>query len=385
MITQKTKIFFILICAGIIIIPTLLVSIYFTISQNQSGTKAIDNSISSLSTNSVASSIFSDKIQSQNNTSEVSKSVVQSSLSSSLSISIDPAKQEYLDYATILTKLVNEKDPQAALNKIAQDFNSNPLVQDKCHSLTHVIGNVALEKYNYDIKKTLTFNKEVCGGGYTHGIIEHFLTTSKNPENEILTLCGSNDEGCFHGMGHGIMILKKYNTDESVKLCQKLKNNVQQVRCGEGVFMEIFDAENASDDAKLPLDEPNPTARCSKYNSLYQDTCYYYGGRFIFRQKKDPKIALSECLKFRSANRNSCVKGMSAGIVRANLFNAYKMEDFCPSAKDLKNTCYQGAVNYQLFIINDLNETKNNFCGKFKNNIEKSLCLNAIDNSPFKQ
>jgi hypothetical protein len=295
-------------------------------------------------------------------------------------------KTEFQKYVIELKNIVTNQDPQVALNKIAVDVQTNKLVQNRCHSLTHIVGNQALEKFQNNITQALAFSKEVCGSGYMHGLVEKFISVSQDPDNEIVALCDSSpiQSICYHGLGHGIMIYKKYNANESVNICSNINSNSFQVSCGEGVFMEFFDSESAAEAAEKNTIVYNPNEVCDGYNSLYQDTCYYYAGRYIYNTIKIESKSLETCLQFKTKNIDSCVRGMSAGIVRNHLLEANKMEEYCQFAEDYKPTCYTGAVNYHLFIIGDINKTENEMCNKLADPANKQICLEKIRISPFR-
>jgi hypothetical protein len=294
-------------------------------------------------------------------------------------------RQIFKEYSQSLKQLVKIGSPQKALDQISIDFAGSQMIQNNCHALTHIIGNSALEKYENNVKTALSFGKETCGGGYVHGIIEHFLSQSSNPESEILTICEPKNEGCFHGIGHGIMILKKNDPFTSVQLCQKFSTDIQQIRCGEGIFMELFDSENSSDDEKPSLDVSDPTKICNPYTSYYRNACYYYASRYLFRTSKDPLRTLDKCLDYSEYDRSGCIKGASSAIVRSNLTNPSVMEEYCDVVTAYLNTCYQGAIDYHLFILGDKTKTKSDFCGKFEDPANQIICMDTIKASAFNQ
>jgi hypothetical protein len=293
-------------------------------------------------------------------------------------------RQIFKEYSQTLKQFVITDSPQKALNQISTDFITSQMVQNNCHALSHIVGNSALEKYQYNVKTALSFGKETCGGGYVHGIIEHFLAQSPDPENEILTICETKNEGCFHGLGHGIMILKKNDPNSSVQLCQKFTSDIQQIRCGEGIFMELFDSENASDDEKPYLDVSDPTKICNSYPAFYRNGCYYYASRYLFRTSKDPLSTLDKCLDYSEYDRSGCIKGASSAIVRSNLTNPSVMEEYCDVVASYLNICYQGAIDYHLFILGDKTKTKRDFCEKFEDPTNQLVCMDAIKSSTFK-
>lgn len=292
---------------------------------------------------------------------------------------------EYKQYAAKLKKIVVEQDPKIALLSLVKDTSSTKVVQEQCHSLTHVIGNEALAKYNNNIQKSMEYYVDTCGGGYLHGIIEKYLKISPNPEADIFSLCPRFSDGiCVHGIGHGLMLMNNYDIPKSVVGCQKLPSGAQ-VACAEGVFMENYDAENADDADKSFLNPGDPAVLCTQYSGGYKSACYYYLGRYLLKITKDPYQALQKCTQSGdNTDITTCIRGMGAGIVRADLYHPEKMEDYCNSVPFAKSSCIQGAVNYHLLMISSETETRTSMCANFVNQANKNLCNSLIDSSPFK-
>jgi hypothetical protein len=297
----------------------------------------------------------------------------------------DPFK-EFKEYKSNLVKIVNEKNPTVALEKLNLDIQSVKVVQENCHSFTHAVGNAALVKFNNNTKQAIEFNVDVCGGGYIHGIIEKYLQITPNASNEILTLCsGTQDFGCFHALGHGLMLMNKYNVITSVDGCQKLKLPQQKVFCGEGIFMENFDSENAEDSEKPFLNINNPNEICPNYINPYRSACFYYAGRYIFKTNKNPIDSLQLCKQAPTDQDSAdCVRGMSAGILRSDLLKPAKMEKYCDSISNFYSSCLEGGVNYHLFMLKDESKTRVEMCDKFENSTNKNKCLALIKKSPFR-
>jgi hypothetical protein len=314
----------------------------------------------------------------------VSSKLVEVKASSKISDN-DPYK-EFKEYKSILVKIVNEKDPRVALEKLNADIQSVKVVQENCHSFTHAVGNAALAKFENDTKQAIKYNVDVCGGGYIHGIIEKYLQLTPNASNEILNLCSDvSDFGCFHALGHGLMLMNKYDIVASVDGCQKLKSPDQKVFCGEGIFMENFDSENAEDSEKPFLNSTQPNEICSNYINPYRNACFYYSGRYIFKANKNPIDSLQICTQAPTDQDSAdCVRGMSAGILRSDLLNPSKMEKYCDSIPSFITSCLEGGVNYYLFMLKDESKARVEMCDKFEDSSNKSKCLQLIKKSPFR-
>jgi hypothetical protein len=301
---------------------------------------------------------------------------------------LTPTEQDTADYkvyAAGLKNIVTEQDPKVALYQIVKDQSQVKVVETHCHSLTHVIGNEALIKYDNNIQKAMEYYVDTCGGGYIHGLVEKYLKVSQNPEVEIYNLCpGFNDGICVHGLGHGLMLMNKLDIPKSVDGCKKLPGGAQ-VACAEGVFMENFDSENADDTDKPYLYPEHPTTLCEDYTGGYKNACYYYSGRYIFKVVGEPYKALAQCTVIEETNNKiTCVRGMSAGILRSDLYHPGKMEDYCNSVPIAKSNCLEGAVNYHLLMLNDENLTRTTMCDTFVDLANRNLCNTLVTNSPFR-
>jgi|694.fasta_scaffold138359_4 hypothetical protein len=180
------------------------------------------------------------------------------------------------------------------------------------------------------------------------------------------------------------MLITDNNVDKSVVLCQTLQDNQAELLCGEGLFMENFDSENAPDSKKPFLKPQDPFYPCSNYSFPYSDACFYYSGRYLFKLNPDPISALQKCYEAKNFAA-TCVRGMSAGILRSDLLNPQKMETYCLSINNHSNSCLQGAVNYHTLMFGDANKTINEMCNQFSNQNLKTNCINFANISPFRR
>lgn len=304
--------------------------------------------------------------------------------SSSSSVESTRPLTEYEQYAKELEAIVQQKDPSASLTKMAVDVYNVNIVQANCHSLTHAVGHYALKKYNQDTGKAISYNVDICGGGYVHGIIEEFLHTSSDPKSNIVSLCPGGDGTCLHALGHGAMMINKYVISESVKDCQLLNNSNYELLCAEGLFMENFDSENTDEDEKPDLKPGDPFYPCNEYSLPYIDACFYYSGRYLLKNIKDPFVSLQSCNRA-GQYINSCIRGMSAGIVRNDLLHPEKMEAYCSSVPYYLDSCLQGSVNYHVLMFTDSQKTISDMCSKFNNDQISNKCINFANNSPFRK
>jgi hypothetical protein len=145
--------------------------------------------------------------------------------------------------------------------------------------------------------------------------------------------------------------------------------------------MENFDSTNVSDSEKPFLKATDPFYPCSSYRAPYQDDCYYYSGRFIYRLKKEPYSALQVCLGLNQKLASTCVRGMAAGIIRDNLKNPENMEKICQSVPLQIRSCLKGAANYHIFMFDSKDKTQTQMCDKFLDLKVKKTCTEMVQES----
>jgi hypothetical protein len=61
------------------------------------------------------------------------------------------------------------------------------------------------------------------------------------------------------------------------------------------------------------------------------------------------------------------------------------MEEYCDVVVSHLYTCYQGAVNYHLFILGDEKLTKSRLCDKFEDPTNQLICIDNIRKSEFRK
>ena len=295
---------------------------------------------------------------------------------------LDQTLNGYQNYKLKLREIVIQENPKAALNQLQNDLKTEITVQQNCHSYTHLIGNFALEKYSFDLEKSISYNLDTCGGGYLHGIIEDYLEKYPEKRSDLYSICKNPlDGGCFHALGHGFMLKNEFDTDISVLDCDILNTAKQRQRCREGVFMENFDSANVSDSEKPFLKSTDPFYPCNKYKTPYLDDCYYYSGRYVYRLEKDPYLSLQKCLTLKNEFSALCVRGMAAGILRDNLTTPEKLEKICLSIASQLRSCLTGAVNYHIFMFDSKDKTQNEMCKKFTEFKLKKTCTELVQES----
>lgn len=76
-------------------------------------------------------------------------------------------------------------------------------VSKKCHDLAHQIGHEAFDLFGFAVSISHA-GEDICAGGYTHGILEHYFlsdtTLAEHPEDACMSIAEKSKGSCFHGV-----------------------------------------------------------------------------------------------------------------------------------------------------------------------------------------
>ena len=202
-----------------------------------------------------------------------------------------------------LVALERKQGAAAALAELGTRIADDPRVAGICHAIAHDLGHEAIAEAGGNASKALRSRDDVCGGGFTHGVIEVALGSSKHPARDLLTICAPKQDGsCFHGVGHGLMFATGMDVKRSLALCDHAPTALLASRCGEGVFMQLFSADvagghtaHAGSEAVTPQ---SARATCA-------------GTRTIKYHPEDPTIGARVCAQAGDLG-DSCLAGMGS-------------------------------------------------------------------------
>ena len=140
--------------------------------------------------------------------------------------------------------------PQTALNELDADSHKTKFLSTFCHQIAHGIGHAAYTLYQGNAAKALGNGGMTCGSGYYHGVVERAF--SGLPRGKVAAaakrLCSTLPPStttfilyqCVHGLGHGLMIYSADDLPFSLKVCDSLQNQFDQISCTGGAFMQNF-------------------------------------------------------------------------------------------------------------------------------------------------
>lgn len=251
--------------------------------------------------------------------------------------------------------LVVQRDhgSSAALDELEVRSRADAELGGVCHAIAHDLGHQALERAGGKPGKALTVRNDVCGGGFTHGVIEDALATSKDPARDLLRICAPKQDGsCFHGVGHGVMFATGLDVGKSLGLCDLAPSERLSVRCGEGVFMQLFSADVAGGHAagKGANAETLDTARgtCTGIRMPYAGACWFYTPTLWLAERPDDfSGAMEWCAQAPSSfGRELCAKGVGSRTIKYHPDDPTLGARVCAEAGDLTDSCLTGMGSY---------------------------------------
>ena len=192
----------------------------------------------------------------------------------------------------LMLETLEEERVAAALNKILELTETEPLFLNDCHGYAHLIGEEAFKLYTDKDSFELSTATALCGYGFYHGFMEVLLLTTGDIAEarafcEVVDqkLAGKASEAataCFHGTGHGAID----GTDPTAwgdpdammapgfKVCDLLSETVLETYlCETGVYNAI---EILSRDPKYEIGfiADDPYAFCNTQTVERREGCY---------------------------------------------------------------------------------------------------------------
>ncbi len=271
---------------------------------------------------------------------------------------------------------VEEEDSRVALAQLREILKDDPELESLCHGLVHEIGHAAYDKEGFE--GALSFEDDLCGSGYIHGIVETHLDRVRDIEKVLPIICRPEAANCFHGIGHGLMYKLDNNLPKSVSLCGTFDENFQRIQCAEGVFMETYDSETRFH-ASQYLKEDDPFFACRGFDPVNEGVCAFYATRYYLRiNPREYEEAIDWCMTDVPAGpRDACVKGVGDSAMKQNINEPLAVEKICMNVpEDKRRYCIEGLVSY--LIIHEASSKKGaELCPQLKEEHQAS-CLKVV-------
>lgn len=250
-----------------------------------------------------------------------------------------------------LLALQQKRGTAAALRVLDRRIHAIPALAGLCHPIAHELGHAALALVHGNIPRALGDRNDVCGGGFTHGVIEAALGESRHLARDLLRVCApGNDGSCFHGIGHGVMFATGMDVGRSLTLCDRAPSTTLSVRCGEGVFMQLFSADasahHTAADPHADLSAASAQQQCSSTRAPYSGTCWFYAPTvWLADHPDDFSGALSWCAR-QGDGAATCTKGVGSRAIKYHPDDVDIAASACSRAGKLQDSCLSGMGSY---------------------------------------
>ena len=148
----------------------------------------------------------------------------------------------------------------------------------------HSIGAASLARHDGNVAKAFVEGSAYCGSGFYHGLIERAfvgvpeeelglgIAANRICEDEEIRRVGFISYQCVHGLGHGLMLHTGYDLPKSLRVCDALKAEFDQVSCTGGVFMENANASYGTTSEYLKDDDL--IYPCNEVATRHKYYCY---------------------------------------------------------------------------------------------------------------
>ena len=261
--------------------------------------------------------------------------------------------QGFSCYEQAFGNLAYKQGPKAALEVFEEQMASNSTVRADCHRIAHAIGGAALARYDGKVGRPFAEGSAACASGYYHGLLERaFLGTDKRELGTVAArLCADAEirrvafvaYQCVHGLGHGLMIYTGYDMPLSLRTCDQLPSEFDQVSCTGGVFMENA---NSSYGVKSPwLRENDLIYPCNVVAERHKYYCYLLvtsrilpavGGSF----RRTARV----CLKSERDWIGECFESFGRDVSGRMHQDPRRIPPLCRLAGRYERDCIYGAV-----------------------------------------
>jgi hypothetical protein len=298
----------------------------------------------------------------------------------------DPlSSQEYTTIRNEIVELANAQDPKAALTSLRATITEHPRVVSVCHALVHEVGNAAYDRYR-SFPEAMRYLDELCNAGYMHGVIERMLETSPDAMRDLPALCDGYEESslhgwqCFHGIGHGLMLVHENDLPKALEACGALKTEHMQAVCRNGAFMENFSIDGSAHRSRYVSLE-SPRFPCAEQAEADKASCYVYVPTyFLGKNPGEYDEALDWCLDSETQWRGLCVSGVGSEALKQNVDNPALVERLCARAGKFEADCMGGAIDLARRHFGTLEDSLA-FCDGLRR-INRDRCRGIVESDP---
>jgi hypothetical protein len=288
--------------------------------------------------------------------------------------------QCYLEKTAQATRKFGIAATVSAFQNYFQTDGGQALEGPTCHTIAHVIGEVAVS-LGIESEKILNECKTFCTGGCLNGAGHYNVLTTQGIE-KAEEFCNSANVShellmdCYHGLGHGITEYVGFGIEKGISMCNQLNNERDgRFECGHAVLMEWNQIMTKS--VPVPVDI---SAFCSKVDEIYRDICYEFAGSLEYTKSQSAADALGICSKkvpkyLADRCMGTAVEALYHSTPRQERPGVIASVCDFPE-KDKTRMCYYKAVNASIFTIGaSAGEAGLVICGKAPNWLQSDCYL----------
>ena len=171
-----------------------------------------------------------------------------------------------------------------AIAELESRAATDAAILSDCHRIVHSIGAASLARHAGNVAKAFAEGSAYCGSGFYHGLIERAfvgvpedelglgLAANRICDDEDIRRVGFISYQCVHGLGHGLMLHTGYDLPKSLRVCDALTSEFDQVSCTGGVFMENANASYGTTSEYLKDDDL--IYPCNEVATRHKYYCY---------------------------------------------------------------------------------------------------------------
>ncbi len=281
--------------------------------------------------------------------------------------------------------LTFNEGPKKALARLESMTTSDSAVAVNCHRIAHRMGSAALLRFRDKVAPAFIAGTPVCASGYYHGIIERaFLGQPTNKLAVVARQMCTDSQiteqrfllyQCIHGLGHGLMIYTGYDMPGSLKTCDGLQSDFDEISCSGGVFMENFSSSYGV--TSKYLRKKDPIYPCNSVAERYKAQCYgLVTANLLKRTNYDQKKTADGCRKSEPDWLGICFESFGRDVSGIAGKSASKALASCRLAGSNEADCLYGAAR-EIVNSDAAGERGAGFCEKAPKR-HRSRCFTGI-------
>ena len=281
--------------------------------------------------------------------------------------------------------LTFNEGPKIALARLQTMSTTDGSVASDCHRISHRMGSAALSRYKDKVAPAFIAGSPVCASGYYHGIIERAFLGQPTDKLGVVArqLCADPqiadqrflEYQCIHGLGHGLMIYTGYDMPGSLKTCDGLQSDFDQISCSGGVFMENFSSSYGVTSKYLRKNDP--IYPCDAVAERYKAQCYgLVTANLLKSTNYDQKKTAAGCRRSEPRWLSVCFESFGRDVSGLAGRSASKALASCRLAGDNQGDCLYGVAR-EIVNSDAAGERGARFCQRVPQR-HRSRCFSGV-------